>query len=182
MMFKKNCLSFFSCILLLACQPAGETKQLTKPFFDLKAYFEQETQRLAAVQSVKKTAEVDGQKEEKLMDTLNFQRELKIFSDNDLNRPAWSGKYQVDSIFNEKKELAKLNYTANDEDLKTRKMEIDFEQGAVAKIFIENGAANTISDTKQFLTYQPKLGYSIESHQKVVMGGEKKFLVTVQFQ
>ncbi|MEK7254564.1 MAG: hypothetical protein AAB316_07460, partial [Bacteroidota bacterium] len=126
---KKICLSILPFLLLFACQdnqPSGESKSdSSQPFFDLKGYFNQEVQRLANIRSIKKTAVVDGQKEEKMLDTLNFEQELKIFSDNDINRPAWSGKYQMDSIFNENKELVKLNYTASDESLKTQKMEID---------------------------------------------------------
>ena len=163
----------------------SETPASVKPgeklYFDLKGYFNQEVQRLASFPKAKKIATVDGKQEERMLDSLNFQEELKIFSGTDINRAAWSDKYAIDSVFNEQRQLIQLNYTANDKDLRTQNISIDFEENAVSEIFIENSSSSTVADTKQLLTYRPGEGYTIESHQKVSFTEGNTFLVEVQF-
>ncbi len=172
-------------IALLAFAGCSDTpvdvKLSEQLYFDLKGYFDSEVQRLAKFQKVKKTATVDGQQEERTIDSLNFEEELKIFSNADINRAAWSDKYEIDSVFNQQQQLVQLNYTSKDEDLRTKKISIDFEANAVSKVFIENSTSSAVADTKQLLTYEPEVGYTIESHQKVSFTDDNTFLVEVRF-
>ena len=170
------CLAFSSCNET----PASATKKGERLFFDIKDYFDKEATRLTGM-PVKKIASVDGKREEQLPDSMDFTRDLKIFSENDINRPAWSDSYQTDSIFNDQKELTRLNYTAMDDKMKTRQILIDFDHGAVSKIHIENGTSSAVAHTRQVLIYEPQKGYSIESHQKVTLTDDNVFLVEVQF-
>lgn len=177
------CLCFI--FILFALASCSETPVNVKPgdkkYFDLKGYFDGEAKRLAGLPKVKKIATVDGQREERIIDSLDFEEELKIFSNADINRAAWSDKYAIDSVFNEQQQLTQLNYTSNDKDLRTQKISIDFNENGVSKIFIENSSSSAVADTKQLLTYQPEAGYTIESHQKVSMTDDNTFLVEVQF-
>lgn len=181
-----NALCFFLVSMFITISACSEkpsranVKKGEKIFFDLQGYFDQEAKRLTGTLA-KKIASVDGQREEQTPDSIDFVRDLKIFSQNDINRPAWSDSYQIDSTFNQQKELTRLSYTASDEKMKTRKILIDFEQGTVSKIFIENGTSSAVANTKQILTYEPLKGYSIESHQKVTLADDNVFLIEVQF-
>ena len=152
-----------------------------KTFFDLKGYFDGEFQRLHSKGKAKKIVMAGGKQEVMIMDSIDFKRELGVFSGSDINRPAWSDKYVVDSSFNEQKELVQLQFNAIDNKLKTRKILVDFEKAAVTKVFIENITSSSIATSSQVLTYEPNLGYAIESHQKVAMTDDQHFKVTVQF-
>ena len=152
-----------------------------KKYFDLKAYFDSETNRMASVGRVKKIATVDGVREEHILDSINFGQELKIFSNADINRPAWSDKYIIDSVFNEQQQLARLEYKSKDDDLRTKQITVEFEAGDVSRVQIENSSNSAIADTRQLLTYLPKVGYIIESGQKVTFAEDNKFVVEVQF-
>ena len=86
---------------------------LEKPYFDLKSYFENEKTRLAAISNFKKTTVVDGKEETKQLETINFDNELRIFAEADINRPAWFDKYLIDSILQDGN-LTRIDYTAKD--------------------------------------------------------------------
>ncbi len=177
------CLGFT--FILFALASCSENPVNVKPgeqrYFDLKGYFDGEVKRLTGLPKVKKIATVDGQREERIIDSLDFEEELQIFSNADINRAAWSDKYAIDSVFNDQRQLTQLNYTSNDKDLRTQKISIDFSENAVSKIFIENSSSSAVADTKQLLTYEPGVGYTIESHQKVSLTDDNTFLVEVQF-
>lgn len=168
--------------LLSGCsETPAEVKPDNRRYFDLKGFFDQEIQQLSRVTKVKKIAVVDGVREERIIDSLNFEDELEIFSNADINRPAWSDKYRIDSIFNDEKQLAQLRYTATDEDLRTQKILVDLEMDKVSKIFIENSSSSVVADTRQLLTYIPATGYIIESHQQVTFTDDNSFLIEVQY-
>ncbi|MFQ5446281.1 MAG: hypothetical protein ACE5FF_05050, partial [Saprospiraceae bacterium] len=119
--------------------------------------------------------------EELVLDDIDFEQELKPFSEADINRPAWTDKYTIDSLFDESNALTKLTYTAIDPKLKTKRVEIDFESNSVSKVFIENSTASAVAKTRQLLTYEPGTGYSIQSTQKVVLTSDDTFFVEVRF-
>jgi hypothetical protein len=173
------------CFLFFAsCTQESDVATSTglKPFFDLKAFFKEETIRLQAqTGKVKKIVKTNGKQEERVLDGIDFKRELEMFANSDINRPAWSGNYSVDSVYNDSKELVGLHYSANDDDLRTQKIEIGFAGSVVTKVFIENKMNSSIASSTQVLDYQPKEGYSIESHQQVRTAGEQLFKIEVQF-
>ncbi len=164
-------------------ETAQNIKPNTSKFFDLKGYFEEEAERLSSKNKFTKTVMVNGKSEARVIDTLDFKKELSFFADADINRPAWSDEYVVDTIFNDEREVLQLNYKqANqDENLKIQNIEIGFSKGIVNKVLVENNTSNSLTKSNQVLTYQPDYGYSIESHQRVSIGEEQLFKVEVSF-
>jgi hypothetical protein len=167
---------------LAACGSEQRTIPTGKQFFDLRHYFEQEVDILQQRRpKVLKRVSLGTQTEEHQLDSINFKQELGVFANSDINRPAWSDKYAVDSIFAEGSQLAKLEYKALDEAMKTRKVLVEFKAGSVEKVFIENKSENTVASSSQLLTYLAGTGYTIESHQKVAMSDDAFFKVEVVF-
>jgi hypothetical protein len=175
--------AFIAVALLASCAkgPAPENRPELTHFFSLKDYFAQEVQALSSVNKVKKTTAVNGEKEEHILEAIDFERELKAFSEADINRQAWTDKYSIDSLFNDEKVLTKLAYTAIDPKLKTKRVEIDFEDSVVSKIFIENSTSSAVAKTRQLLTFQPGTGYSFQSTQNVILTSDDTFFVEVRF-
>ncbi len=172
-------------ILFSACQEvASPTKQAAdKPniFFDLKGFFQKEKARLEKINSFQKIVSIDGVSEEKTLAKLDFENELSIFIASDINRPAWSDKYKVDSTFTEKNQLTKITYTALDNSLKTKSLSIDFQNNTASKIAIEKSTDNTIAQSKQFLTYNIGKGYTIQSEQTLSLSATKTIRVNVTY-
>lgn len=173
-------------VFLSACQEVAVVTPSSsdKPaiFFDLKAFFQKEKVRLEKIHSFKKTVSINGVSEEKELATLNFDNELSIFIASDINRPAWSDKYKVDSLFTPQKKLSKITYHLLDESLKTKKIVIDFQNDAVATIEIEKATDNAVAQSKQMLSYRVDKGYTIQSEQALTLSDTKKILVQVDYQ
>lgn len=171
-------------IFFSACQEvATPTKQGDTPniFFDLKGFFQKEKARLEKINSFKKIVSIDGVSEEKILSKLDFENELSIFIASDINRPAWSDKYKVDSTFTENNQLTKLTYTTLDNSLKTKSLAIDFQNNMASKIAIEKSTENTIAKSKQFLTYDIGKGYAIQSEQTLSLSSTKTIRVNVTY-
>jgi len=171
-------------IFLSACNEiATPATQGDKPniFFDLKGFFQKEKAHLEKINSFKKIVSIDGVSEEKTLTKLDFEKELSIFIASDINRPAWSDKYKVDSTFTEKNQLTKLTYTALDNSLKTKVLTIDFLNNIASKIAIEKSTDNTIAQSKQFLTYNIGKGYTIQSEQNLSLSTTKTIRVNVSY-
>lgn len=168
-------------VLLCTCQV--ETKiELNKPaYFDLNSFFDAQLKELNTYKKIKKTTAVDSIQVEKILDSLDFTIELQAFRDSDINKVAWIGKYQIDSLNNDKGELSRIDYTAEDEKLRTRQITISYKDDLVDSIKIFNYIPGAVSVLKQNLLYVPKYGYSIVSSQKTTLSKEHVLAVDVKF-
>jgi len=179
------CIVFLGLIMLLlsACHEVATPSQVDKSvvFFDLKDFFQKEKLRLEKINSFKKTVSINGVSEEKELATLNLDNELSIFIASDINRPAWSDKYKVDSVFTPKKELIQIRYSVLDESLKTKRITIDFQNNEVVNIKIEKATDNAVAQSKQALFYNVDKGYAIQSQQALSLSDTKTILVQVEY-
>lgn len=172
-------LGMFGCSDYSPSETAAELK--VKKYFDLKGFMDSEIERLDGNDKFKKTAYLNNEEETNETATINFEKELAIFSNADINRPAWSDKYTIDSVFNEKKELVRLAYETTDEKLRTQKISIELNKGVVTKIKINNQTSTSIADAQQVLTYEPANGYIIESRQQVMTADDAVLRIEVEF-
>lgn len=177
-------------MLILAClsqSGCGSPTQnadvnLPSPFFDLKAFFNREIERLQNEQPrVRKTVGIDGKKETQILDSLNYVEDLNIFLQADINRSAWWDKYAVDSTLAEGK-LQSIRYAAKTEDLKTRSLIIDFSGDQVRQVEIENRTDGPTARLNQHLVYKPAWGYHIQSSQKVTFSRPQEMTIDVVFE
>ncbi|MBD1394546.1 hypothetical protein [Mucilaginibacter glaciei] len=150
-----------------ACKPAIKETGAQVKFFDIKEYFQHETTRLTKPNhEVNKSVDHNGDKESKKVKISNWARELNLFTESDINKPAWSKSYTVDST------ATNITYKAKYPELKTRYITICRENGKVTAIEIENDTQNILYNTTEKLTYLPGTFYQIEKMQHVkVMGG-----------
>ena len=168
---------FLSCSNDSAPQP--QNQELA--FFDLKSYFQTEIERLSDLRNISKTTEVNGETETKVLDSIDWKNDLKIFSDSDINKPAWTDKYSIDSLKNENGKLSQIKYEALDLKMKTKLLEIDFENEKVSKIIIEKAASSAISEVAERLIYEPQKGFKIDRSQDITGAGKNEFKVRVEF-
>ncbi len=175
---------FLIIILLAACQPINEEAQqdpTPQVFFDIKGYFNQEVQRLNTLQpQVTKTVAINQKKETKQWTNLNYQPELEVFAQADINRLDWVDKYSVDSTFQNNR-LTGIEYKALEDKLRTRHIRIQFKNGNVSNIRIENGGKNMAAGSQQELEYEPSNGYYIKSVQHTTLFKDKIFKINVIF-
>lgn len=172
-------------LFILSCSdfsPSETKAELSKKnYFDIVSFFEKEKERLSENEHFVKITSVNGISEKREVAQIDLEKELNIFSKSDINRPAWSDKYSVDSLFNDGDMLTALHYETLDAKLRTHEIRIEFKGGEVSKIKIKNRAKTTIADNEQSLLYEPSLGYSIESRQKVRTIDKAVLRVEVKF-
>ncbi len=173
----------FLLISFLACQ-TGENapgQETDAAFFDLRSFFQAEITRLEKAQpSIKKEIEINGEKEDKVQDSIDFEKELAIFVRADINKPAWRDKYQIDSVM-EAQNLKTLRYTALDSSLKTRALTIDFNQNDVERIFILNQTNSPLIKSEQQLTFEPQSGYFIRNKQSLSLSKNSDLTIKALF-
>lgn len=173
-----------------ACTPERPSEQADisaeKPvFFDLKAYFTEETNRL----ETEKPSGLKIAKFQEHSDTLRFEagsglvfeEELQPFISSDINRPAWQNKYQVDTLPSKTFGGVSVRYIALDKNLKTRKIELYTENGEIRQVRIENQIKSVIAHSVQKLHYEKGRGYSAFGTQRMRFGKSYGFEVSVHF-
>jgi len=181
-MYRHALILAISALVAAACSRAETGRDAPKAFFDLKGYMQQEMQRLAELQpkGVKRIS-LNGKSETHDFDTLDYEKELEVFSRADINRVAWLDKYEVDSIFQDG-QLAQLRYRAKEDKLKTRFMEIQYGPSSqVAAVLIQNHTKSMIAEMQQTIEYRHDKGYRLENRQPTLFAKEKQLGIEVQF-
>lgn len=150
-------------------------------YFDLKGYIDSEISRLSSNAAFVKTVRVNDDQEEKVLENLDLENELKPFSNSDINKPSWSDKYEVDSLFDSNGNLKELSYSAKDRDLKTQFFSVKFRNEEIVEIAIKNRSKSSVAEITENLSYAPNTGFTIESTQNVTMVDKAHFKIQVDF-
>ena len=171
-------LLLFGCILYstgCASDSATSTKAETpKVFFDIDGYFDAEINALNnSALKLKKDAKIDDKNETQTIEKPNWDTELKLFKDSDINKTAWIDKYKTEKNSNS------IVYTTADSSLTTKRIQIDYKSTVtdnfddIASILIINNTENVLYSSSEFLTYTPKSSISIIRNQRIKTGDNK---------
>ncbi len=135
-------------------------------FFSLVDFISEEQSKMKKEKtSLVKILQLNGKRDTLVINRPNFEDELDVFNKADINRPAISDKYRIDSFIQEGS-LYKVLYTSKDKKLHTQKLSIHFNSsGKVFLIdaFLFNGSP--ITKNVQHLIYKPGFGYKIIDNQ-----------------
>lgn len=165
---------WISAAFLLGCTPDEKPSAgIHTHYFDVKTYFNQEAERLKKLNpQVDKTIYLDGQAENKMLTTIDWQKELAIFADADINKASWSGSFTVDSAINY------ITYQSNSNKIPIKKVTIGKINNQVTSIKIIASKQNILFSTLDTLLYVPDSLYQITKHQKIQILGKKSYQVT----
>ncbi|RYU91128.1 hypothetical protein EWM62_04085 [Mucilaginibacter terrigena] len=141
-------------------------------YFDLKGYFgKQDTLLTKQNPEVNKSVAHNGAAENKKVHITSWKKELNLFTESDINKPAWKLSYSVqandDSIV----------YKAKFPELKTREIIIRKKAGEITSIAIINNTRNILYNTTEKLIYAPGLYYLIEKMQQVKIMGANGYRI-----
>jgi hypothetical protein len=153
----------------------------TSPFFNLKDFLETEIKdKLRNQKMVRKTVTINGKAETKDVEIKDWKEELKPFFNADINKPAWSDKYQL--IEKPVGEHSKVKtYSTSEKLLKTKQLSIienDSTKESTINIVTSDKTAVTQSDTQ--LVYESNSGYTISTQQKL-LGTNDNVVIQVVF-
>jgi hypothetical protein len=172
-------IKLFKLIIILflfsSCSSSSdEQAQKQNYFFDIAGYFKQQA-TLLTNKSVTKTVSKDKATETKTLIVENWEQELQLFTDCDINKAAWKDSYKKDSTSNT------LIYTATDPDLRVRAIKINFLGQSPSKIEISTQSKNLLYHTTENLVFIPDSLYQITKHQKVILLGLHDYKISGRF-
>jgi ABC-type uncharacterized transport system auxiliary subunit len=164
------------CALLSACNEEVRENQ-TKRYFDLKGLIEKQIKILNTQKPVvEKLVIIADSSENQSVKTIDWAKELELFIQADLNKPAFIQSYQVDSS------SMGVKYTLK----KTEQLPIKYltisrlgEDGISIEALVNN--ENYLYETERHLKLSIKnnevTDYQIEGFQKIVFGDKKIFKI-----
>jgi len=173
----------FVAIMFASCQPENRNETKIIYYFDLSDFFKTEAARLqAAKPTVKKVVELNGKTEEKTKTIEDWNNEFLTFSDADINKSAYVGKYTTDTLFANGK-IFKITYAANQTKLKTRLLEVEFDTVTAQPqhIHLTIETKNTLYHSFQTLHYLKNQSYSVAGRQEIRLLKPDVFKVQVNF-
>jgi hypothetical protein len=173
----KNLALVFLALSLAACQQK-ETSKKQIEYVDLRGYFNAEANRLNAQKfTFTKTVCINRKKESKLLNkSIDWEKELSVFKEADINKPAFKGMYQISMLPN------KTIYTTLSKNASVKRIEIDF--GNTKKpvgIRIFQLTKNMIYQSTDTLSYYPDSIYSIHKKQEVRVLGTTVYTIEGKF-
>ena len=178
------CLPFAVCLLTFsACTPTESNsgkKQIA--FFDTDAFLQKEEARLRATpHKIAAKISINGTVEEKQLDSLNYTDALALFFQSSINKTAWKEKYIIDSVISEG-HLKKLVYTARNENLKTRRLEVDFNaQQAPENLVFDFVNTSILGKVVQKLEYNATQGIKIFNKQEILLIPNSEMIMEYRF-
>ena len=164
------------CALLSACNPEIKEGQ-TKRYFDLKGLVETQIKTLNKQKLVvQKTILMSNKVENQSINTIDWAKELELFIQTDLNKPAFAQSYQVDSS------LAGVKYTLKEtEKLPVKYLTISKIGEDTIKVEALVSNENYLYETERHLKLAIKndivSDYQIEGFQKIIFGDKKAFKI-----
>jgi hypothetical protein len=182
-------LSLAILLLLSACQAPAEKSDEPAVYYDVKGFIESQIQLLNQTKpAVEKTMVVGNDQEKRTTNEVNWQKELELFVQADINKPAYRQSYAIarpDSLTYE--------YTIQtQEDLPVRylKVVLDKPDGQPTLIEAKVMAQNKLYESEKNLMMRcaRKSGnwrvasYQIKGFQELVISDRKPFDVSVEIQ
>lgn len=146
-------------------------------YFDLEGFFEKEAVRLQHRNSeILKSVSHNGIREDKKLKISNWNEELELFMNSDINKAAWKTGYNIRKTGN------LIIYNARDSSFKTRRIEIEQSpEGKVSRIRILSHVKNYLYTASDQLDYKPNEGYSISKNRKVLLLGKNNYKINGKF-
>lgn len=174
------------CVILFLFASCSKEPQEKKSepgnFFDLVAYFQNEAVALNATKpEVTKTIIKDGKTETKtLSDSIDWKKELKVFSENSINKPAWKDSFSADTLKEGSRNT--ITYKTADEKISVKEIVITTDSlWQPTAISIKRDAKNFLYTSQQTLHYSAKKFYRLDSEMHVRWTFDTKFSVEGAF-
>jgi hypothetical protein len=167
----------FSAIFLLSCSKNSGNVKADHTYFDLDSFFLKEASRLQILNpEVHKSVSRNSEAQTKKVSGINWKNELGLFTESDINKPAWKDSYKVIRTKDE------IIYHAMDIGLRTREIKISKNaNGSVQKITIENQTINKLYQSFEELLYIPDSLYRIDKKQHILLIGDNQYLISGKF-
>lgn len=175
-MIKNLCILVFA-LVFFSCNQRETAKANTDfMYFDLKGYFNKEIIRLKNDQAkVDKTVSINGVSETKSLLLTDWEKELAIFVDADINKNSWKGSFKT----NRKDDI--ITYTSDHKKIPVKKISVTEKLSKISRIEIIINNKNILFQSQDTLTYLPDQLYQIKKQQKIRFLAAKNYSIIARF-
>ncbi|MNK38883.1 hypothetical protein D3C87_574830 [compost metagenome] len=171
-MTKKQYIAVFALALLSCNQRKAADANTSFLYFDIKGYFGKEIVRLQKLNpTVQKTVSVNGAAENKSATITDWQKELAIFVNADINKTSWRGSFKI------AQENGSDVYTSDNKKIPVKKIVVEKHDLKINKVEIIIDNKNILYRSQDTLTYYPDSLYRINKQQKIRLLNLKKYLI-----
>lgn len=172
--------SFFILLLCSGCQRTPEQMQKNElNYFDLKGYFEKESIRLSnAAPIITKTVRVNDSSETKTTRIADWDKELEIFKDADINKNAWKGLFKITNLNSDQQ------YTTDNEKIPVKEVTVFYKNAQLndikgLRIIVKN--TNLLYHSSDTLIYYPDSIYQVKKTQNILFLSNKRYQISGKF-
>ncbi|TCD04391.1 hypothetical protein EZ449_17285 [Pedobacter frigidisoli] len=164
-------------LALFSCNQRKESEaDIDLLYFDLKGFFGKEISRLQKLNpSVNKMVSINESVENKITKIHNWEKELAIFVNADINRKSWRGSFRV------REQNGVDIYTSDNKKIPVKMVSITWNGQRAGKIEIVIDNKNILFQSHDTLTYCPDSLYQIKKRQKIRLLEEKNYLINGKF-
>ena len=161
---------------IASCKRDSNAAADTGKFFDIKGYFEADSVRLTIENPlVTKTVTHNKVPETQKVHIANWGTELSLFTQSDINKPAWRNSYDVSTT-------GDISiYRAKYPSLKTQEVVVKKENDKLKWIMIINHTKNILYENTEKLSYFPDSLYLIQKKQSVRVLGTDTYRISGLF-
>lgn len=164
----KYIIPVFCLILIYACSQKNEHQNnaSSKVYFDLKHLVQADIDSNNKLQRTEiKSITINGKSETKQLDKVDWQEEMQLLLECDINKTDWQNKFLVqnDSL------LHRISYISLSSKIPIKKMILQFDsiqQEKIISIEIEKRIASVLFSNDQKIYYYPFHSFKINSAQK----------------
>jgi hypothetical protein len=177
----RNCILLLPFILLLAsCGEKSTSKG--KPYFDIEGFFNNETIQLKKDSAYfMKSLDSDGKTDEVSNKNPDWKVELQLFNEADINKAAFIGKMQVDTLRDNTdttRHSYTIVYTPKDKNIKVKELRISFNRNHdVKEIDAHIESSSAMNSIVNDLRYIPGKYYEIYSKEHTAIIGDSYYRV-----
>lgn len=173
--------------LLSSCDSAQERKSKVMTYYDLKGFIESQISILNKEKpEVTKTMSVSGKNETRTSNDLDWKKELELFIQADINKPAYSKSYSI----TKPDSMTVLYKIKTGESLPVRylKIEVDKNSGTPVRVQALLRSENKLYQSEKNIELHGSVNknqwhldeYSINGYQKLATMDKKLFNVTAR--
>ncbi|QRR02279.1 hypothetical protein [Dyadobacter sandarakinus] len=177
----------FTFIILSGCEKHEKSTDQKKVYFDLKGFIDNQIVYLSEKKPpLIKHAMLDGTQEDHTIKVVDWKKELELFMQADINKPAYNNSYSVDSS-----RANFLHYSLKTtEKLPVRDLQIQLDSVTRVPVFVkallqsENKIYKSEKTIQLHCTKKNNLwgisGYAVTGYQKLVLMDKREFNITAE--
>lgn len=157
--------------------------EATSPYFSIPEFISKQVHDLDSSNTrLTRSVDFNNNHEEKTIEEPDWQKELKPFTDCDLNLPAWRNGFDIDTTESAGKK--KIRYKAREKKIAIRELELELDSKgeSVLHLYIIYLKSNPWYSLGRKLTFTPGQGYTILIEQDTPLEAAETIRLEGRFQ